>query len=83
MTFLLAALDHNFHVFRKTLEGRFKKIYSKRSGYWRVEPVKESKQYPHMSLLQATSYDAAVKTQKLLPDTLKFPPQILSIWLQQ
>ena len=50
---LLAALDHNFHVFRKTLEGRFKKIYSKRSGNWRVEPVKESKQYPHMSLLQA------------------------------
>lgn len=46
---LLAALDHNFHVFRKTLEGRFKKIYSKRSGNWRVEPVKESKQYPHVS----------------------------------
>ena len=50
---LLAALDHNFHVFRKTLEGQFKKIYSKRSGNWRVEPVKESKQCPHMSLLQA------------------------------
>lgn len=50
---LLAALDHNFHVFRKTLEGRFKKIYSKRSGNWRVEPVKELKQYAHMQLLQA------------------------------
>ena len=57
---LLAALDHNFHVFRKTLEGRFKKIYSKRSGNWRVEPVKESKQYPHMSLLQADILRAAV-----------------------
>ena len=29
---LLATLDHNFHVFRKTLEGQFKKIYSKRCG---------------------------------------------------
>ena len=50
---LLAALDHNFHVFRKVLEGHFKKIYSKRSGNWRVEPVKEAKQYPHFPLLQA------------------------------
>ena len=49
---LLAALDHNFHVFHKTLEGQFKKIYSKRSGNWRVEPVKEPKQYPHLALLQ-------------------------------
>ena len=38
---LLAALDDNFHVFRKTLEGHFKKIYSKRSGNWRAEAVKE------------------------------------------
>ena len=50
---LLAALDHNFHLFRKVLEGHFKKIYSKRSGNWRVEPVKEAKQYPHFPLLQA------------------------------
>ena len=50
---LLAALDHNFHVFKKTLEGQFKKIYSKRSKNWRVEPVKEAKQYPHLGLLQA------------------------------
>ena len=49
---LLAALDHNFHIFRKTLEGQFKKIYSKRSGNWRVEPVKEPKQYPHLALFQ-------------------------------
>ena len=50
---LLAALDHNFHVFRKVLGGHFKKIYSKRSGNWRVEPVKEAKQYPHFPFLQA------------------------------
>ena len=50
---LLAALDHNFHVFRKTLEGQFKKIYSERSGNWRVEPAKEPKHYPHLALLQA------------------------------
>jgi len=50
---LLAALDHNFHVFRKTLEGQFKKIYSKRSGNWRAEPVKEPKQYEYFALLQA------------------------------
>ncbi|XP_067017883.1 uncharacterized protein [Acropora muricata] len=50
---LLAALDHNFHMFRKNLEGQFKKKYSKRSGNWRVEPVKEPKQYPHLPLLQA------------------------------
>ena len=49
---LLAALDHKFYVFRKSLEGQFKKIYSKRSGNWRVEPVKEPKQYPHLALLQ-------------------------------
>ena len=50
---LLAALDHNFHLFRKVLEGHFKKIYSKRSGNWRVEPVKEAKQYPHFPVIQA------------------------------
>ena len=50
---LLAALDHNFYVFCKTLEGQFKKIYSKRSGKWRVEAVKEPKQYEYFALLQA------------------------------
>ena len=50
---LLAALDHSFHVFRNTLEGQFSKIYSKRSGNWRVEAVKEPKQYEYFALLQA------------------------------
>lgn len=49
----MAALDHNFHVFRKTLENQLKKIYSKRSGNWRVEAVKEPKQYDYFGLLQA------------------------------
>ena len=48
---LLAALDHNFHLFRKTLEGRFKKLYSKRSGNWRAEAVKEPKSYDYWSVL--------------------------------
>ena len=50
---LLAALDHNFHVFRKTLENQFEKIYSKRSGNWGVEAVKEPKKYDYLGLLQA------------------------------
>lgn len=50
---LLAALDHNFHVFRKVIETQFKKVYSKRSGNWRAEAVKEPKQYPHLPLLLA------------------------------
>lgn len=50
---LLAALDRNFYVFRKTLEGQFKKIYSKRSGNWTAELVKEPKQDEYFALLQA------------------------------
>ena len=50
---LLAALDHNFHVFRKVIESQFKKVYSKRSGNWRAEAVKEPKQYSHLPLLLA------------------------------
>ena len=55
---MLAALDHNFHAFRKELrnsggESRYKKIYSKRSKNWRVELVKEPKKYPHWPLLAA------------------------------
>ena len=50
---LLAALDHNFDVVCKTLEWQFKKIYSKRSGNWMVEAVKEPKQYEYFALLQA------------------------------
>ncbi|XP_078365925.1 uncharacterized protein LOC144650141 [Oculina patagonica] len=42
---LLAALDHNFHIFWKTIDGKFKKLYSKRFGNWRAEAVKEDKSY--------------------------------------
>ena len=48
---MLAALDHNFHLFRKAIEGRYKKLYSKRSGNWRVEEVKEEKSYSYWPIL--------------------------------
>ena len=50
---LLAVLDHNFHLFRKTIDGKFKKLYSKRSGNWRVEAVKEDKCYSYWPTLIA------------------------------
>jgi len=55
---LLAALDHNVHLFRADLEDskgqvRYKKTYSKRSKNWRVEPVKEPKKYPHWAVMAA------------------------------
>lgn len=50
---LLAVLDHNFHLFRKTISGKFKKLYSKRSGNWRAEAVKEDKSYSYWPALFA------------------------------
>ena len=50
---LLAALDHNFHVFRETIDRKFKKVYSKRSGNWRAEAVKEEKSYSYWPALIA------------------------------
>ena len=44
---LLAALDHNFYAFRKLVEGRYKRVYSKRSKNWHVVPVKEEKRYKY------------------------------------
>ena len=46
-------MDHNFHLFRKEIEGGYKKLYSKRSGNWRVEAVKEEKSYSYWSSLMA------------------------------
>lgn len=51
---LLAVLDHNFHVFRSTVEGQYKKAYSKRSKNWRVIPVKEPKTYQYWGVLCST-----------------------------
>ena len=48
---LLAVLDHNFHLFRKEIQGMFKKKYSKRSGNWSTEPVKEEKSYGYWPVL--------------------------------
>ena len=50
---LLAVLDHNFHLFRKTIDGKFKKLYSKWSGNWRAEVVKEDKSYSYWPALIA------------------------------
>lgn len=50
---LLAVLDHNFHLFRKEIQGKFKKLYSRRSGNWRVEAVKEDKSYSYWPALIA------------------------------
>ena len=47
---LLAILDHNFHAFRELVEGRFKKVYSKRSKNWHV-PVKVEKKYKYWDIL--------------------------------
>lgn len=48
---LLAILDHNFHAFLELVEGRFKKLYSKRSKNWHVVPVKVEKQYKYWDIL--------------------------------
>lgn len=50
---LLAVLDHNFHLFQNTIDGKFKKLYSKRSGNWRAEAVKEDKTYSYWPALIA------------------------------
>ena len=50
---LLAVLDHNFHLFRKEIQGKFKKLYSRRCGNWRVEAVKEDKSYSYWPALIA------------------------------
>ncbi|KAL9960634.1 hypothetical protein ACROYT_G034118 [Oculina patagonica] len=55
---LLAALDHNFNLYREDVSDssgqvQYKRKYSKRSKNWRAEPVKEGKKYPHWPLLAA------------------------------
>ena len=50
---LLAVLNHNFHLLRKEIEGKFKKLNSRRSGNWRVEAVKEDKSYSYWPALIA------------------------------
>ena len=63
---LLAVLDHNFHLFRKEIQGKFKKLYSRRSGNWRVEAVKEDKSYSYWPALIADIYYVREpRTQKL------------------
>ena len=75
---LLAALDHNAHLFRKDLEDssgqiQYKKKYSKRSKNWRVEPVKEEKNYPHWQLLAAKILEKRASD----PGTIARPTPVL------
>ena len=47
---MLAAIDHNWHMFRQPSLSRdgnlkYNKVYSKRSGNWRLQVVKEEKDY--------------------------------------
>ncbi|KAK3712223.1 hypothetical protein QZH41_009768 [Actinostola sp. cb2023] len=47
----LAALDNNFHLFRRVIPERGKKTYSKRSKNWKIQSVKEEKSYKYWLLL--------------------------------
>lgn len=74
---LLAALDHNFHLFRDDLKDstgqvRYKKQYSKRSRNWKVEPLKDPKCYPHWPLLAAKILERRAKDKQSIvrPTTL-------------
>ena len=53
MRILLAALDHNVHLFRAVLEGPEQKTYSERSKNWRVKPVKAPEKYPNWTVMAA------------------------------
>lgn len=55
---ILAAIDHNMHVFRPhdtTRDGSFKyaRKYSKRTKKWHAEPVKVPKEYKYWPFLLA------------------------------
>ena len=50
---LLAVIGHNFHAFRSVIEGRYHKLYSKRSGNWRAEKVKQQKTYNYVPVTMA------------------------------
>jgi len=80
---LLAALDHNVHLFRTDLEDskgqvRYKKNFGKRSKNWRVEPVKEPKKYPHWVVMaakilkkRASDTETIVRHKTFLPNQPK------------
>ena len=53
---LLAAIDHNAHLHRKTLltkdgNPKYNKVFSKRSSNWRVSVVKEDKTYDYWTTI--------------------------------
>ena len=74
----MAVLDHNFHLFRKEIQGRNKKKYSKSSGNWSAEPVKEDKSYSYWPVLlsqvlqkRAEDKDSAARPVEVAPTNPK------------
>ena len=56
------------------MEGQFKKVYSKRSGNWRAEPVIEPKQYPHFPLLLADMLRRRMEDQDAITRHIEVSP---------
>lgn len=74
----LAAIDHNFHTFRKpafTKSGKqkFNKVYSKRSKIWKVEIIKEDKQYKYWPILANGILDRREKDEQSVHRKIKIP----------
>ena len=57
-------LDHNFHLFREVIPARGKKTYSKRSKNWKVQQVKEKKEYQYWLKLASNILKARVDDNK-------------------
>lgn len=71
---LLAAIDHNFHIFRGVIEGRYHKLYSKRSGNWRAERVKNPKAYDHVPILMAEVLQRRANDSKTITRKIEISP---------
>lgn len=63
---LPAILDHNFHAFHELVEGRFKKVYSKRSNNWHVVPVKVEKHYKYWDILLSNIFKRRADDDKCI-----------------
>ena len=75
----LAAIDHNWHLFRQPSLSRdgklkYKKVYSKRSGNWRLQTVKEEKDYGFWPTLATNVLQNRI-------ERLKFHPSIQRTFL--
>ena len=75
---LLAALDHNLHIFRPqatTKNGQpiWKKQYSKRTMRWHPEPVRVEKCYEYVPHLMASILKARVEDQESAGRVVSLP----------